>query len=69
MNGNMTKRIGTYSMCYLLSRDCTEETLMEWWNEIKDKAYNWNIIRYADYAGAIILGFMRAMGLSKKMYI
>lgn len=56
-------------MCYLLSRDCTEETLMEWWNEIKDKAYNWNIIRYADYAGAIILGFMRAMGLSKKMYI
>ena len=70
MNGNMTKRIGTYSMCYLLSRDCTEETLMEWWNEIKDKAYNWNIIRYADYAGDDNLGVYASNGIiEKNVYI
>lgn len=48
MNGLKTKRIGTYSVCYILSSDCTEETLARWYAEVKDKGYDWNIIRYIE---------------------
>ena len=48
MNGTKTERIGTYSMCYMLSADCTDEVIAKWYREVKDKNYNWSIIRYAD---------------------
>ena len=66
MNGTKTERIGTYSMCYLLSADCTEETLAEWYAEIKDKGYNWSIIRYADYTGDENTGVYADNGLIEK---
>lgn len=48
MNGTKTERIGTYSMCYMLSADCTDEEIAKWYQEVKEKDYNWSIIRYAD---------------------
>ena len=66
MNGSQTERIGTYSMCYMLSADCTEETLAEWWAKVKDKDYNWNIIRYADFAGDEDTGVYGNNGLIEK---
>ena len=66
MNGTKTERIGTYSMCYLLSEDCTEETLAKWYAEIKDKGYSWSIIRYSDFAGDINTGVYANNGLIEK---
>ena len=66
MNGTQTERIGTYSMCYMFSEDCTEEVLAEWYAEIKDKGYNWNIIRYVDFAGDENTGVYANYGLIEK---
>lgn len=66
MNGTGTERLGTYSMCYILSADCTEETLARWYKEVKDKGYNWNVIRYSDYAGDENLGVYGGNGIIEK---
>ena len=69
MNGVKTERIGTYSMCYIPSYECTEETLAEWWAEVKDKGYNWNEIRYTDKDGTESTGVYGNHGFIEKNVI
>lgn len=48
-NGSETKKLGEYSVCEVLSEDCTEEALADWFFDYVDKHdYNWCMVLYSD---------------------